>query len=89
MSKVVIKGKIAGAPAPETQENYTRYEMPVIVDGQKEPVFVELYGMRDLPKRYPAESRVNIIAERRTGKISDGIRTEYSNIYAVERISRV
>ena len=88
MSKVIIRGTIAGAPAPETKESYTRFEMPVIIDGQKELVFAEMYGMRDLPQRYPADTRVNIVADRRTRRIDDGVKIKYSDIYAVRSISR-
>ena len=88
MSKVVIKGIIAGAPAPETKETYTRFEVPIIPDGKKEPVFAEMFGMRDIPERYPADTRVNIIADRRTRRIDDGIEVKYSDIYAVRSISR-
>ncbi|MCR5165823.1 MAG: hypothetical protein K6C13_01190 [Oscillospiraceae bacterium] len=88
MSKVIIKGIIAGAPAPETKETYTRFEVPIIPDGKKEPVFAEMYGMRDIPERYPENTRVNIIAERRTKRFYDGIEVNYSDIYAVRSISR-
>lgn len=88
MSKVIIKGFIAGAPVPETKETYTKVELPIIPDGKKEPVFAEMYGMRDIPERYPANTKVNIIADRRTRRIDDGIEVKYSDIYAVRSISR-
>ena len=81
MNNTVIKGVVASAPAPETSESYTRFEIPVRVTGKKEPVIVEMYGMRDIAKRFPAGKTISIIVQKRTRPVMHPIFSGYIKKY--------
>ena len=54
MSKVMINGRIAGKPSAETGANYTKFEIPVLQNGGKEPILVETYGLHSFMKTLKA-----------------------------------
>ncbi|MCR5806508.1 MAG: hypothetical protein K6G68_05675 [Oscillospiraceae bacterium] len=85
MNNTVIKGVVVAAPAPETSESYTRFEMLVRETGKKEPVIVEMYGMRDIIARYPKGAEISIVAKKKTRPVMNrvlyGFRKTYDNFF--------
>lgn len=81
-----ITGVVACTPAPETSESYTRFEIPVKVSDKKEPVIVEMYGMRNIINRFPKGKKVNIYAQKRTKPIFDGWKWNRVSYYSVKAI---
>ena len=86
MNNTVITGIVEHSPEPDTTESYSRFEMPVRVTGRKEPVMVEMYGMRDLRKRFPKGKKVDIYAQKRTKPIFDGWKWNRVSYYSVKAI---
>lgn len=86
MSSKLITGVVEHTPEPDTSESYTRFEMPVKVTGRKEPIMVEMYGMRDIINRFPKGKKVDIYAQKRTRPIFDGHRWNHESYYSVKAI---
>ncbi len=88
MSKVMIKGRIAGKPAGETNANYTRFEIPVLPDGKKEPVLVETYGLHSFMDTVKEGTKVSMIADRRTRRIGgEGMNDRFIYTYTAQNIA--
>lgn len=81
-----ITGVVACAPAPDTSESYARYEIPVQISGEKEPVICEMYGMRNIKTRFTKGKKVNIYAQKRTKRIFDGWKWNRISYYSVKAI---
>jgi hypothetical protein len=85
MNNTVITGVVEHTPEPDTSESYTRFEMPVRVTGKKEPIIIEMYGMRDIITRYPKGTEINIQVQKKTRPVFDralyGLRKRYDSFY--------
>ena len=91
MNNTVIKGVVMSAPAPETSESYTRFEILVRETGKKKPVIVEMYGMRDIISRYPKGTEINIVAQKKTRPVFtpvyNGVRKSYDSFFAAKAVT--
>lgn len=91
MNSTVIKGVVVSAPAPETSESYTRFEILVRETGKKEPVIVEMYGMRDIISRYPKGTEISVIAQKKTRPVLypvfNGFRKRYDSFFSAKAVT--
>ena len=88
MSKVIINGRIAGKPSAETGANYTKFEIPVLQNGRKEPILVETYGLHSFMKTLKEGMKISVIADRRTRRIGgEGMNEKFMYTYSAENIA--